>query len=186
MSKDGSTSISLEVIERQFSEDQDVDNSVNDKYDDAKIDFKVKFSKSNLNDKKDDVTYYDCCKLLVLTIIDLFGDILGIIDLITDIGLLIKSSNIITSNNESIIMLFPISLFIGIIAPYIISYSSGIKLFLLKNNTLNNNKKKYRTIFTILYLLPTGILYFIVLGKVIYIYIYFHHAISQLKLCGLQ
>ena len=100
----------------------------------------------------------------------------SIVDMFTDIFLLSKS----VENDDFL----PISivLFLSIISPYILSYSSGVRLFLFRrsygdnrlknknntnsNNNNNNNTNNMNGVTILLYLLPTGIIYFLLLDVV--------------------
>ena len=76
---------------------------------------------------------------------------LSLLDLVTDGIILRKSKNIFVS----------ITLFLSIISPYILSYSSGVKLFLFRQ-TFKNAKGFYKVLI-ILFILPPGVLYFLFL-----------------------
>ena len=78
-----------------------------------------------------------------------------------------SSTNTSVSDADSrllIMMGLAVSLYVSIILPYVISYSSGVTLF-LQRKTFDNLHGIHR-ILTILYLLPLGVLYFIFLEVV--------------------
>ena len=105
--------------------------------------------------------------------------ILSVADLITDILLLIA-----VENQEVLNMHFAMILFVSIVSPYILSYSCGVKHFFIRgfihsgtSNSLVSNsetsnetqflsKNGIETFFNALYLLPCGVLYFILLDVV--------------------
>eukprot|EP01083_Nonionella_stella_P060839 158657_1 len=77
---------------------------------------------------------------------------LSLTDLTTDLILLYKAQ----LNN---VILLTIALFISIFSPYVLSYSSGIKLFIFRKTF--DHLQGFKKIFLLLYLLPSGFLYFI-------------------------
>ena len=81
---------------------------------------------------------------------------IGLYDLVTDI-ILFNSFRNDTNNEASLI--FAGILCISIISPYILSYSSGIKLFLFAGTF--DESKGFHSAGIVLYVLPTGILYWI-------------------------
>ena len=85
---------------------------------------------------------------------------MSLLDLTTDLILLYKASRPASNgefNRGSLIL--TITLFISIFSPYVLSYSSGIKLFIFRKTF--DNLKGFKKLFLLLYLLPSGFLYFI-------------------------
>eukprot|EP01084_Bolivina_argentea_P121455 215222_1 len=78
------------------------------------------------------------------------------LDAVTDIILLYKSS-------QSVSIVFTMTLFITLLAPYILSYSSGIQVFLYRKTFQNVELFTFKSLLLGLYLFPTGIIYFILL-----------------------
>ena len=97
-------------------------------------------------------------KYLIYTFTAFFRS-LSLIDLITDIILLYKASQVASDNTS--MMPFVMCLFVSIVAPYILSYSSGVKLFL--NRHTFDDLSGFKFVLVVLYLLPTGVIYFILL-----------------------
>ena len=87
--------------------------------------------------------------------------LISLVDSLTDINLFLIS----LSYNK--MLLFSILLFISIISPYILSYSIGARLFSYKRtfivNNINNNNDINIFWAVLSYLLPTGVIYFIIL-----------------------
>ena len=83
---------------------------------------------------------------------------LSVLDLVTDIYLLAKAGSNVTNSR---VLIITVLLFVSIISPYILSYSSGIKLFLIRR-TFDELQGFYR-ILIVLYLFPTGVFYFVFL-----------------------
>ena len=80
----------------------------------------------------------------------------GLIDLLTDATLLYLSSK------EPCLRFLTLSLVICMSSPYIISYSSGVQLFLFRQ-TFDNVYSGLGKLLMFLFLLPSGILYFVFL-----------------------
>eukprot|EP01084_Bolivina_argentea_P002010 3706_1 len=78
----------------------------------------------------------------------------GILDAVTDIILLTKASQ-----NEAVA--FTMILFVTLLAPFILSYSSGIQLFLYRKTFSNINVLSFKGFLLLMYLFPSGIFYFI-------------------------
>eukprot|EP01084_Bolivina_argentea_P110314 197016_1 len=83
----------------------------------------------------------------------------SLLDAITDILLLITAA----SNGA---ILFTMILFITLLAPYILSYSSGVELFLYRKTFQNVEPFTFKSLLLLFYLLPTGILFFIMIDLV--------------------
>eukprot|EP01084_Bolivina_argentea_P231860 390910_1 len=96
-------------------------------------------------------------KYIVLYTYFIFSKSLSLIDLITDLILLQKAIK------YSYIAL-TVVLFLSILSPYIISYSSGVKLFLFRRTF--DSFRGFEKWLMIFYILPTGILYFILLDLI--------------------
>eukprot|EP01083_Nonionella_stella_P115452 342346_1 len=94
------------------------------------------------------------CKRFITQTMTMFSRFASLFDLITDGVLLYKASS------RKVIELTLI-LSLSIVSPYVLSYSSGIKLFIYRKTF--DNLIGFRKLFLILYLLPTGFLYFVVL-----------------------
>eukprot|EP01084_Bolivina_argentea_P229506 387328_1 len=75
----------------------------------------------------------------------------------TDAILLYKSAR----NPEN--MLFTMGLFVSLVAPYILSYSSGVQIFLYRKTFENVQLFTFKSLLLGLYLFPTGVLYFVLL-----------------------
>eukprot|EP01083_Nonionella_stella_P221854 792190_1 len=113
----------------------------------------------------------DRCKRFITQSMTMFSRFASLFDLITDGILLYKASS------RKVIELTLI-LSLSIASPYILSYSSGIKLFIYRKTF--NNLVGFRNIFLFLYLLPTGFLYFVLLDLIdilLSIWIWFLHNI---------
>eukprot|EP01083_Nonionella_stella_P294070 999935_1 len=87
------------------------------------------------------------CKRFVTQTMTMFSRFASLFDLITDGILLYKASS------RNVIELTLI-LSLSIVSPYVLSYSSGIKLFIYRKTF--DNLVGFRNLFLILYLLPTG------------------------------
>merc|ERR1712228_353228 len=79
---------------------------------------------------------------------------MSLLDLITDLVLMYKAQ-------QNQLKILTITLFISIFSPYVLSYSSGIKLFIFRKTF--DHLQGFKKIFLLLYLLPTGFLYFILI-----------------------
>eukprot|EP01083_Nonionella_stella_P177652 625049_1 len=107
---------------------------------------------SKKNDKK-------LMQKLVLYSMNIVGRWLSVTDLVTD-GILFYRATVYGKDNHATLPL-TIGLFTSMIAPYILSYSSGVKLFLFRG-TFKELEGFYR-ILLLLFLFPTGVLYFVFL-----------------------
>eukprot|EP01083_Nonionella_stella_P158759 517081_1 len=87
------------------------------------------------------------CKRFITQTMTMFSRFASLFDLITDGILLYKAS----SNN---VIELTLILSLSIVSPYVLSYSSGIKLFIYRKTF--DNLVGFRNLFLILYLLPTG------------------------------
>eukprot|EP01084_Bolivina_argentea_P191474 328900_1 len=83
----------------------------------------------------------------------------AILDAVTDLILLYKASN-----NSAII--FTMILFVTLLSPYILSYSSGVQIFLYRKTFENVELFTFKSLALCFYLFPSGILYFIALDIV--------------------
>eukprot|EP01084_Bolivina_argentea_P276963 472691_1 len=83
----------------------------------------------------------------------------AILDAVTDIMLLYKAAS-----NGAIV--FTMILFITLLAPYILSYSSGVHIFLYRKTFQDVQLFTFKSLLLGMYLFPTGILYFILLDVV--------------------
>ena len=97
-------------------------------------------------------------------IMKVFFGWLSLTDLVTDLILLYNAARYgnrsdITTQERRTILPITITLFLSVVTPYIISYSSGIKLF-LKRKTFDE-LTGFSQMALIFYLLPTGPLFFI-------------------------
>eukprot|EP01083_Nonionella_stella_P169254 573498_1 len=113
----------------------------------------------------------DRCKRFITQTMTMLSRFASLFDLITDFILLWKASS------RNVIELTLI-LSLSIVSPYILSYSSGIKLFIYRKTF--DNLVGFRNIFLILYLLPTGFFYFVLLDLIdilLSIWIWFLHNI---------
>ena len=81
--------------------------------------------------------------------------VLSFFDLITDIILFIRS---LEYEN---LLIISICLYLSIVSPFILSYSSGIQLFLVRRSF--DNTRKFSLLKMLFFILPTGILYFMML-----------------------
>eukprot|EP01083_Nonionella_stella_P080038 219730_1 len=97
------------------------------------------------------------CKRFVTQSMTMFSRFASLFDLITDGILLYKASS------RNVIELTLI-LSLSIVSPYVLSYSSGIKLFIYRKTF--DNLVGFRNLLLILYLLPTGFLYFVLLDLI--------------------
>ena len=88
---------------------------------------------------------------------------LSVIDLGTDVYLLSKtlSYNGGDDKEKREILFVTITLFVTIICPYVLSYSSGIKLFLFRKSFYQLSG--FYSLLIVFYLFPTGVLYFVFL-----------------------
>ena len=111
------------------------------------------------NKKKKKKGWKEKWKKRLMYTFNVFLRSLSLTDFVTDIILLYK----VTSNGTNDKKILPISiiLFLSIVSPYIISYSSGVKLFLFRRTF--EDLKGFLQIGIVLYLLPTGVLYFVFL-----------------------
>eukprot|EP01083_Nonionella_stella_P309125 1093486_1 len=98
-------------------------------------------------------------KKVVLYSMNIVGRWLSLTDLVTD-GILFYRATVYGKDNHSALPL-TIGLFTSMIAPYILSYSSGVKLFLFRG-TFKELQGFYRVLL-LLFLFPTGVLYFVFL-----------------------
>eukprot|EP01083_Nonionella_stella_P080037 219729_1 len=96
-------------------------------------------------------------KRFIIQTMTLFSRFASLFDLITDGILLYKASS-----RKVIVLTLILSL--SIVSPYVLSYSSGIKLFIYRKTF--DNLVGFRKLFLILYLLPTGFLYFVLLDLI--------------------
>ena len=83
----------------------------------------------------------------------------SLIDSVTDMILLYKAQN-------AGAIAFTMILFITLLAPYILSYSSGVQIFLYRKTFQNVQLFTFRSLLLGLYLFPTGIWFFILLDIV--------------------
>lgn len=83
----------------------------------------------------------------------------SLLDAITDILLLYKAA---TSDALYLTMI----LFLTLLAPYILSYSSGVQIFLYRRTFSDVQLLTFKSLLLGLYLFPTGIFYFILLDVV--------------------
>eukprot|EP01083_Nonionella_stella_P096780 272139_1 len=83
----------------------------------------------------------------------------SMLDAVTDMILLYKSS-------RSEVIPFTMILFLTLLAPYILSYSSGVQIFLYRKTFENVELFTFKSLLLGLYLFPTGIIYFILLDVV--------------------
>eukprot|EP01083_Nonionella_stella_P128720 390097_1 len=97
------------------------------------------------------------CKRFVTQTMTMFSRFASLFDLITDAILLYKASS-------RKVLELTLILSLSIISPYVLSYSSGIKLFIYRKTF--DNLVGFRNLFLILYLLPTGFLYFVLLDLI--------------------
>ena len=89
----------------------------------------------------------------------LWNEIAGLTDVITDLILLYKAA-------QSGAITFTMIFFITYLAPYILSYSSGVQIFLYRKTFLNVQAFSFQSLMLGLYLFPTGILYFILMDVI--------------------
>eukprot|EP01083_Nonionella_stella_P064687 168852_1 len=97
------------------------------------------------------------CKRFVTQTMTMFSRFASLFDLITDAILLYKASS-------RKVLELTLILSLSIISPYVLSYSSGIKLFIYRKTF--DNLVGFRHLFLILYLLPTGFFYFVLLDVI--------------------
>eukprot|EP01084_Bolivina_argentea_P043354 79888_1 len=90
----------------------------------------------------------------IVALLDVIARYTALADMVLDIRLLYKSQ---LSNY----LFLTVTLFLSIIAPYLLQYSCGVKLFTLRRTF--EKLSGFKKIFVVLYLLPTGVLYFIFL-----------------------
>eukprot|EP01084_Bolivina_argentea_P172299 298477_1 len=83
----------------------------------------------------------------------------SVLDTVTDISLLYKAS----TNNA---IDFTMILFVSLLSPYVLSYSSGIELFLYRGTFDNIELFTFKSLLLGFYLLPTGIIYFILIDAI--------------------
>eukprot|EP01083_Nonionella_stella_P206010 749714_1 len=102
----------------------------------------LKGNKKNGKPKKD-----NRCKRFVIQTMTMLSRFSSLFDLITDGILLYKASS------RNVIQL-TLVLSLSIVSPYVLSYSSGIKLFIYRKTF--DNLVGFRNLFLILYLLPTS------------------------------
>ena len=96
-------------------------------------------------------------RYVVLYLYHIVSKSFSIIDLVTDLILLSKA---VRYNY----MLLTVMLFVSILSPYIISYSSGVKLFLYRRTF--DSFKGFEKWLMIIYILPSGVFYFLLLDLV--------------------
>eukprot|EP01084_Bolivina_argentea_P296727 511082_1 len=121
-----------------------------------KIPYTLQTQQKKKNKKK---TRISKAKKFVLHSLSIVGKWLSLTDLVTDIILFYRATQY-GSTDPSVLPL-TVGLFTSMVAPYILSYSSGVKLFLFRG-TFNELQGFYR-ILLLFYLFPTGILYFVFL-----------------------
>eukprot|EP01084_Bolivina_argentea_P121456 215224_1 len=80
----------------------------------------------------------------------------SILDAVTDLILLFKAS-------ASGAITFTMLLFVTLLAPYILSYSSGVQIFLFRKTFQNVELFTFKSLMLGFYLFPSGIMYFILL-----------------------
>ena len=80
----------------------------------------------------------------------------SMLDAITDVILLYKAQN-------AGAIAFTMILFLTLLAPYILSYSSGVQIFVHRKTFQNVRLFTFKSLLLGLYLFPTGIIYFILL-----------------------
>eukprot|EP01083_Nonionella_stella_P077456 211555_1 len=97
------------------------------------------------------------CKTFIIQSLSLSTRVTSLLDIITDCVLLYKSSS-----NQ--VLELTMALFLSMICPYVLSYSSGVKLFIYRKTF--DNLVGFKNIFLVLYLLPSGIFYFIILDLI--------------------
>eukprot|EP01084_Bolivina_argentea_P174251 301848_1 len=157
-----------------MSDDKD-DNETDEKYlspqnmsdlEDPSNSLIAKSDINNLEDSEYELQYLDSAKASrakslfvfikpkIVTMVQLSSRALALIDMATDINLLYKSQG---SNNGPL----TICLFLSIVAPYLLQYSCGIKLFTL--NRTFERLKGLKKLLTVLFLLPFGVFFFIFL-----------------------
>ena len=85
---------------------------------------------------------------------------LSVFDFITDILLLYKASTKGDNKNKETLFVC-ILLFISIVVPYILSYSSGVRLFLFRKTF--SHLEGFLHVLIVFYLSPLGVLYFVLL-----------------------
>eukprot|EP01083_Nonionella_stella_P042860 115683_1 len=112
----------------------------------------LKGNKKNSKHKKS-----NRCKRFVIQTMTMLSRFSSLFDLITDGILLYKASS------RNVIQL-TLVLSLSIVSPYVLSYSSGIKLFIYRKTF--DNLVGFRNLFLILYLLPTGFFYFVLLDLI--------------------
>merc|ERR1712228_449140 len=90
----------------------------------------------------------------IAVLVALFSRYTALLDMVIDFRLLYKSA-------ESNYLFLTVSLFVCMVAPYLLQYSCGIKLFTLQRTF--DKLSGFASIFVVLYLMPTGVLYFVLL-----------------------
>ena len=85
---------------------------------------------------------------------------LSVVDFITDIVLLYKASTKGDNKNKETLFVC-ILLFISIVVPYILSYSSGVRLFLFRKTF--SHLEGFLHVLIVFYLSPLGVFYFVFL-----------------------
>lgn len=85
----------------------------------------------------------------------------SLLDMITDVRLLLKASMANEEEEEDNhgLLLLSVALFVSILAPYVLAYSSGIKIFLSRKTF--DSFVGLQKVLIVIYLLPLGVLYFL-------------------------
>ena len=140
------------MIELSTANDQD------DQYHDHSDDKPLETE--NKNDRQS-VDCFDYLKSVATATLDVFKKGLSIADAVTDLILFSAAARRAADGEEGNTRMLMILLFLSIMAPYILSYSSGIAMFLYRRTFNELSPLSLKSLLLTLYIFPTGCLYFI-------------------------
>ena len=150
--------VAIELRETNGNNDYDLQ-------DDQDMDKKPAKQQHGAEDKRkqnDDGCFtFDYLKLSGFACLDTFKKALAIADAVTDIKLLIIAAQRAADGGEDSTKMLMILLFLSIMSPYILSYSSGIAMFLYHRTFNGISALSIKSLLLTLYIFPTGCLYFI-------------------------
>ena len=147
------------IIELSKANDRDDDDQNEldaDDHDADDLPLEVKDPKKH---KKAD--YIGYLKLAATASLDAVKKALAVADATTDIILLSAAAQGAADGEEGSTRQLMIWLFLSIMAPYILSYSSGIAMFLYRRTFNEMSALSFKSLLLTLYIFPTGCFYFI-------------------------
>ena len=144
----------------ELSEAKDDKDHNNNEYRNIDNTNDIELEMKALSDRK----HTDCIgylKSVATALLDTFKKGLSIADAVTDIILFIAAARGAADGEEGNTRMLMILLFLSIMAPYILSYSSGIAMFLYRRTFNEMSPLSIKSLLLTLYIFPTGCLYFI-------------------------